>query len=59
MNEIYHIYNRGVEKRTIFQNDSDRFRFIHDLFEFNDKEAASNVLYYFNKQSKSMEVKPQ
>ena len=43
--EIYHIYNRGVEKRSIFKNDSDRFRFIHDLFEFNDKEPALNIYY--------------
>jgi len=35
--EIYHIYNRGVEKRNIFLNDEDYLRFIHDLFEFNNK----------------------
>ena len=34
--EIYHIYNRGVEKRKVFLNDKDYLRFIHDLFEFND-----------------------
>ncbi len=45
-NEIYHIYNRGVEKRKIFLDDSDHFRFIHDLFEFNDEEAALNVGYF-------------
>lgn len=39
-NEYYHIYNRGVEKRTIFQDQKDRFRFIHDLFEFNDQAPA-------------------
>ena len=26
--EFYHIYNRGVEKRNIFLNDSDRWRFL-------------------------------
>jgi len=45
MNEIYHIYNRGVEKRIIFQEDSDKIRFIHDLFEFNDEEPAQNIFY--------------
>lgn len=35
-NCIYHIYNRGVEKRKVFLDDKDYFRFIHDLFEFND-----------------------
>lgn len=45
--EFYHIYNRGVEKRTVFVNNSDYFRFIHDLFEFNDSKAAipSNMLF--------------
>ena len=41
--EIYHIYNRGVDKRDIFMEDEDRFRFIHDLFEFNDENAVSNL----------------
>ncbi len=54
--EIYHIYNRGVEKRNIFMSDKDNFRFIHDLFEFNDENPAFNVLYRF---SKVMEVEPQ
>jgi putative transposase len=35
-NEIYHIYNRGVDKRNVFLDDSDRFRFVRDLFDFND-----------------------
>lgn len=37
---IYHIYNRGVEKRQIFMDSHDHFRFIHDLFEFNDIAPA-------------------
>lgn len=43
--QIYHVYNRGVEKRTIFQDNSDYFRFLHDLFEFNDEQNVlpSNV----------------
>jgi putative transposase len=53
---IYHIYNRGVEKRNIFSNDRDRFRFIHDLYEFNDEDPASNMWYYFNR--KISEVQP-
>ena len=43
--QIYHVYNRGVEKRDIFMDDKDRFRFIHDLFEFNDKAPATNIYY--------------
>jgi len=37
---IYHIYNRGVEKRDIFMEDLDYFRFIHDLFVFNNIDAV-------------------
>ncbi len=42
---IYHIYNRGVEKRKIFLDDKDRFCFVHDLFEFNDEAPAANIYY--------------
>ena len=38
--EIYHIYNRGVEKRDVFCEQLDYIRFIHDLFEFNDTRPA-------------------
>jgi len=37
---IYHSYNRGVEKRDIFLDKQDYFRFIHDLFKFNDQAPA-------------------
>lgn len=56
-NQIYHIYNRGVEKRNIFLDDRDYFRFLHDLFEFNDENSVFNVAYYFNSGSK--EIKSQ
>ena len=54
-NQIYHIYNRGVEKRNIFKEDKDYFRFLHDLFEFNDENDVFNVAYYFNLQTKEIE----
>lgn len=38
--QIYHVYNRGVEKRTIFEDEKDYFRFMHNLFEFNDSAPA-------------------
>jgi putative transposase len=53
---IYHIYNRGVEKRNIFSDDEDYFRFIHNLYEFNDESPVVNVKYYFNPEK--MNVKP-
>ncbi len=46
-NQIYHIYNRGVEKRSVFLENTDYLRFIHDLFEFNDVSPAleSNIRF--------------
>jgi len=44
---IYHVLNRGVDKRRIFLNNKDYFRFIHDLFEFNDIAPISNNSYFF------------
>jgi len=54
---FYHIYSRGVEKRKIFLDKEDHFRFIHDLFEFNDEEYAQNI-YYKRSALKSYEVQP-
>ena len=34
--DIYHLFNRGVEKRQIFMDESDRFRFVFCLYECND-----------------------
>lgn len=47
MSDIYHILNRGVDKRKIFLDKQDYFRFIHDLFEFNDESLTNNASYYF------------
>lgn len=33
--ELYHIYNRGVEKRQVFLSDEDNERFLQSLVEFN------------------------
>lgn len=47
-NHIYHIYNRGVDGRKIFIDEDDYFRFIHDLFEFNDTAPAIAFNYKFS-----------
>lgn len=47
--ELFHIMNRGVEKRTIFMNDKDRLRFIHNLFMFNDVDWVQNNVYAMKK----------
>ncbi len=41
--ELYHVLNRGVDKRTIFLDDQDNARFVHDLFEFNSPLPAQNT----------------
>lgn len=38
--KFYHVLNRGVDGRNIFMDDSDRIRFVHDLYEFNDTAPA-------------------
>ena len=48
---IYHVLNRGVDKRTIFLDNTDHYRFIHDLFEFNDENLTFNSRYSFNRNS--------
>ncbi|MBU1091793.1 transposase [Patescibacteria group bacterium] len=55
--KIYHIYNRGTEKRKIFMEDKDYFRFVHDLFEFNDKNNISNINYYFDPETMTVEYR--
>ncbi|MFH0969477.1 MAG: transposase [Patescibacteria group bacterium] len=56
-NQIYHVYNRGVEKRKTFMNNKDYFRFVHDMFEFNDRNPVANNFNYLKNQ-KTIEVRP-
>ncbi len=53
---IYHVLNRGVDRRKVFQEEVDYVRFIHDLFEFNDESPASNLNYVFSKGKQYLEV---
>ena len=48
-NHIYHIYNRGVDKRTIFSEDNDRWRYLQGLYLFNDENSSSNILWQLEK----------
>ncbi len=43
--DLYHTFNRGVDKRNIFLDDRDCVRFIHDLYAFNDTKPAINPNY--------------
>lgn len=57
--QIYHIYNRGIEKRETFLENKDYFRFIHDMFEFNDENPVINNFNHLKKvkdNSNSIEV---
>jgi len=47
--EIFHVLNRGVDNREIFLEEEDYFRFIHNLFEFNDPSPVFNLSYYLNR----------
>lgn len=40
--ELWHALNLGVDGRHIFMDDTDRARFVHDLFEFNDEKPSNN-----------------
>jgi putative transposase len=42
---IYHVYNRGVEKRCVFMDDHDYFRFLYGLYDFNDRNSSLNFRY--------------
>lgn len=41
--EYYHIYNRGVDKRDIFDNKKDVDRFVESILEFNQTEAITSL----------------
>ena len=45
--ELFHALNRGVDKRTLFLDDQDRARFVHDIYEFNDSAPAGNAYRSF------------
>ena len=41
--EFYHIYNRGVDKRTIFPDNYDLKRFFQSMEEFNVEKAIGSL----------------
>jgi putative transposase len=56
--EIYHVYNRGVEKREIYLDEKDFFRFVHCLYEFNDERPVTNTHYFFNPKTMVVDSRP-
>lgn len=59
MGDIYHVLNRGVDKREIFLDKQDYFRFIHDLFVFNDKEILNTTFRSFQRINKDNDIEPE
>lgn len=43
MEHLYHVLNRGVDKREIFFDSQDYARFIHNLYEGNDSSPIKNT----------------
>jgi len=54
-NEYYHIFNRGVDKRNIFEEKLDYERFIETLTEFNTEKAIGSL---FEKNHSALKNKP-
>ncbi len=44
--EFYHIYNRGVDKRSIFKKDNDLARFFQCLDEFNSEKPIGSLFEF-------------
>jgi len=53
--EYYHIYNRGVDKRNIFNDKKDLYRFIESVREFNKVEGVVSLA---NLRKTQIESKP-
>lgn len=53
MADIYHVLNRSIDNKKIFLDRQDYFRFVHDLFEFNNQEPANTASYHFFQRSKN------
>src|SRR3989344_5685641 len=58
--EYYHIYNRGVDKRKIFNDKNDFSRFLESMIDFNQVEAIGSMyeFSFVKKINKSLKKKP-
>ena len=43
--EFYHVYNRGIEKRKVFMDDKDYYRFLESLREFNCEKPVGSLRF--------------
>lgn len=47
--ELWHVMNRGVDRRNIVSDDRDRKRFVADLYAMNDTRPVDSLNYHFSK----------
>ncbi|MDP2703690.1 MAG: transposase [bacterium] len=52
--KIYHIFNRGVEKRDVFLSDGGRWRFLQGMYLFNDESTSANLLFRLEQEKGKM-----
>jgi putative transposase len=52
--KVYHVFNRGVEKRDVFLSDGDRWRFLQGLYLFNDENVSANLLFRLEQEKGKM-----
>jgi putative transposase len=59
--EYYHIYNRGMQKQSIFVTDQDRLRFLFLLLAFQGKNPIKNISREIkqNVQSRTLYINPE
>jgi len=50
---IFHLLNRGVEKRKVFFNDENYVRFVHNMRDFNDKNNVTQSYFIRRKQERT------
>lgn len=50
--KIYHIFNRSVEKRNIFDNETDKWRLLQGMFLFNDENNSFGILHEIERKNK-------
>lgn len=51
---VYHIFTRGVERRDIFLDDMDRWRFLQGLYLFNSETTSHRLLWNLSAREKHL-----
>lgn len=55
--KIYHIYNRGVDKRVIFNENADKWRFLQAMALFNNAKSRSHILWQLENQKEGANMR--